>query len=141
MEKSEFSSLLSKLNHLSEVLPGCWCKETSSEEDWTPENPPYGQCAVTALIVQDRCGGDIVNAKVYVPAWDREVSHYFNRIGGLEIDLTRHQFPESTEVPKGADKKGDLETTRAYVLSYPQTVERYKKLQERLSMQPPNTGI
>jgi len=48
---------------------------------------PHGQCAVTALVVQDLLGGDLIRAVI-----DGE-SHYWNMIPGVgEIDLTRWQF-------------------------------------------------
>ncbi len=61
-------------------LERCWSADTSADPDgWSPENPAWGQCAVTALVVQDR-------------------------FGGIEIDLTRQQF--ATWVP---DEEGERE--------------------------------
>jgi hypothetical protein len=59
-------------------------------------------------------------------------SHYFNNINGTEIDLTREQFPEGTEIPEGADKKKGHGTTRGYVLFYKPTRERYEILRTRV---------
>ena len=45
-------------NTLEALLGKCWKRETSAgPEGWTGENPAWGQCAVTALVVQD-FGGD-----------------------------------------------------------------------------------
>ncbi len=124
------------IKKLEKVLEACWSSDTSSDaENWDTANKAYGQCAVTALVVQDYCGGNIVNSIVKVPEWGdagEAVSHYFNKIGDKEIDLTRKQFPEGTEVPEGMDKKKDFETTRQYVLSYAPTVERYELLKQRI---------
>ena len=46
---------------LQKLLQKAWSKETSFEPDnWTPENPAWGQYAVTALVVQDFFGGEII---------------------------------------------------------------------------------
>jgi hypothetical protein len=38
----------------------CWDKDTTHDPDnWTEENMAYGQCAPTALVVQDYLGGNI----------------------------------------------------------------------------------
>lgn len=97
-----------------------WCAETSSDPTWSAKNPALGQCAVTALVVQDRLGGDLLRTTV------DGVSHYFNRLpDGTELDLTRDQFPEwaPTEVEP---------RSREYVLSFPATAARYDLLRERL---------
>jgi hypothetical protein len=47
---------------------------------------------VTALVVQDLLGGDLVRAEVHV-ADERVDFHWWNLLpGGLEVDLTRDQF-------------------------------------------------
>src|SRR5437762_79497 len=54
-----------------------WDAETSfNARTWSAERPEKGQCAVTALVVQDLLGGVIVRAKV-----DGE-SHYWNVLDG-----------------------------------------------------------
>ncbi|MBI1363082.1 MAG: hypothetical protein GC134_03780 [Proteobacteria bacterium] len=130
------------VTHLRKILPevmanNIWCAETSADPaNWTPENPAYGQCAVTALLVQDLCGGEIVWAEAVLPDGSK-VSHYFNRLdGGEELDVTRGQFPEGTIVPEGKPRKPGQDT-RAYVLAYPVTVARYKLLCDRAG-QPAN---
>ncbi|MBU4242485.1 MAG: hypothetical protein KKA65_02700 [Nanoarchaeota archaeon] len=136
MEDKKLEEILPALNNLAKVLPECWGADTSSDpESWNMFNRCYGQCAVTALLVQDYCGGKIVNCTLEVPRWGekgKSVSYYFNKIGNLEIDLTKHQFPEDTEVPKGVDKKKDFPTTRDYVLFYEPTAKRYELLKERV---------
>jgi hypothetical protein len=99
-----------------------WCRETSADPTgWTPNNPAWGQCAVTALVVQDLLGGDLLRARA------GSVSHYWNLLAdGSEVDLTRDQFPFST-VLLGREVRD-----RAYVLSFPATVWRYELLRERI---------
>jgi len=43
---------------LYDVLRACW--STASGGKWLPSNPAQGQCSVTALVVQDVLGGDIL---------------------------------------------------------------------------------
>ena len=78
---------------LYDLLGGIWCAETCAprmRKDWSPENPTWGQCSITAFLVQDIFGG-----KVYgVPLEDGNV-HCFNRVGDCEFDLTSEQFGDT----------------------------------------------
>lgn len=65
-------------------LTAAWSAETSSR--WRPDNPAAGQCSVTALVVQDMLGGDIL--KTRTPGG----THFYNRIGGIKWDFTISQF-------------------------------------------------
>lgn len=99
------------------AITRAWSADTSSDPDgWTQHNRAYGQCAVTALLVQKLMGGELLRAMV------GDVSHYWNRLpSGVELDLTRGQF--ETFDP------GPVETrTREYALSYPATAARYRIL-------------
>ncbi len=62
-----------------------WCAQTSADPDnWTPENPAWGQCAVTALVIQDLCGGELLRTTV------GGISHYLNELeDGRWVDLTQ----------------------------------------------------
>ena len=114
------------------ALKNSWDKETSSDpENWTPDNPAWGQCAVTSLVINDYLGGDIVWASAVLPD-GREISHYFNKINGIEIDFTRIQFPKDTIIPKGTPKTKEFSSTRGYILSYSATQQRYKLLKKRV---------
>ena len=63
--------------------------------DWRPENPSRGQCGVTALVIQDLLGGDLLLAEVHHSNGERQGCHYWNRLpGGAEVDLTREQFTD-----------------------------------------------
>lgn len=95
-----------------------WTRDTSADnQHWSPDNPSYGQCAVTSLIVQDILGGCLLRARV------KGTTHYWNRLpSGEEIDLTREQFGGVTEVPAGEERSRD------YVLSFPDTAQRYRAL-------------
>lgn len=71
-------------NELYEVLRGSWSVESGGK--WLPSNPARGQCSVTALLVQDVLGGDILKTDVD-GAW-----HFYNRIVGRRWDFTASQF-------------------------------------------------
>lgn len=122
------------INHLEQILEKCWSKETSLDsENWIPENPAWGQCAITACIVNDYFGGKVVWTSVNIAG--EEISHYFKSINGEEIDLTRKQFPPGTIVLPGIDKTKNFPTTRDYVLSYEKTAQRYALLKAKVDEQ------
>ena len=74
---------------LQEILRSSWARTTSADPaSWTPENPSWGQCAVTALVVQDYLGGDVLWAEAVLPD-GRTISHYFNELNGEEKDFSR----------------------------------------------------
>lgn len=83
-----------ELNKLKEALKESWNKETcypKIRDQWNPKNPAFGQCAVTALVVQDFFGGDILFCS--------HQNHFWNRLpNGREIDFTHEQFPEGTKI-------------------------------------------
>ncbi|RME51992.1 hypothetical protein D6783_06180 [Candidatus Woesearchaeota archaeon] len=119
-------------SELEVALKNSWSRETSSDpEHWTPDNPAWGQCAVTALVVNDYLGGEIVRADAILPD-GRWVPHYFNRIENVERDFTRSQFPEGTTIPQGVPKLKGFSSTREYVLSNPMTRQRYEVLKQRV---------
>ncbi|HEU5244084.1 MAG TPA: hypothetical protein VFU33_06755 [Gaiellaceae bacterium] len=62
------------------------------KEEWRPDNPGRGQCGMTALVVQDVLGGDLILAEVHVDGV-KDGNHYWNRLpDGTEVDLTDDQF-------------------------------------------------
>jgi hypothetical protein len=83
------------------VIRSSWSELTCDPvalAEWSPERPARGQCAVTALVVQDLLGGELLLAEVRNADGSRQGVHYWNRLaGGLEVDLTRDQF-SATEI-------------------------------------------
>lgn len=107
---------------LAEHLTRCWCRETSATPaKWSNENPSAGQCAVTALVIQDLCGGRLMRGLV------NGESHYWNRVDGIEIDFTVDQFG-----PGAITREAVATRDRDYVLSFPETAKRYEYLKARL---------
>ena len=84
---------ISTLNDLFGVLLKAWTKESAyllaqNDSEYNKSNDPtYGQCAITATLVYDLFGGTIHKIKVSGGG-----THYFNKINGHYIDLTRDQF-------------------------------------------------
>lgn len=115
---------------IQEHLRSAWTAQTTANEVFVPENPSAGQCAVSALLLQELLGGDLLWAEVQTPQGEG-ISHYWNRIDGVEYDLTREQFPEGSVIPGGAPKKGDFSSTRERVLSFEKTRTRYAILRHR----------
>lgn len=80
-----------------------WAADTCSPDDaarvpWTPANPAWGHCDVTALVVNDLLGGDLVLGEVHV-GQEQQGYHWWNRLPtGVEIDLTREQFRDGEVV-------------------------------------------
>jgi len=105
---------------LEQAIRRSWSADTTVDHDWTPQLASKGQCAVTALVVQDYLGGDLLRASV------GEVTHYWNRLpDGTILDLTRDQF-------RSFDPGRIEPRSREYILSYPATAARYRTLAERV---------
>ncbi|MFB8276951.1 YunG family protein [Nocardia colli] len=117
---------------LEEALHVVWSADTGAAPDWTASNRSKGQCAVTACVVQDYFGGDILHTTATLPNGDH-VSHYFNVVDGDVVDLTREQFPTGTSFSEPAPKAKGLPSTRDYCLSYDSTRQRYDLLRSRVA--------
>jgi hypothetical protein len=89
---------------LEPILRAGWGADTCDPHDlpeWHPGNAARGQCGVTALIIQDLLGGDLVLGDVLV-AGDRVGHHYWNRLpDGRTVDLTAEQFHPQEVVTGG----------------------------------------
>ncbi|ALQ67532.1 YunG family protein [Bacillus thuringiensis] len=75
-----------KRKRIYEALIKSWSIETNSK--WTIENPAKGQCGVTALIIQELCGGEIRKTKI------GEVWHFYNIVDEERYDFIWSQFSE-----------------------------------------------
>jgi hypothetical protein len=81
------------LAEIEAAIRSSWGRDTSDDpEEWSTSNPARGQCAVTALLVRELLGGEIVVANVLHDG-RRVERHAWNRLpSGLILDLTRDQF-------------------------------------------------
>ncbi|WP_412077291.1 alpha/beta fold hydrolase [Streptomyces xanthophaeus] len=83
-----------------------WSADTCEPADisriaWTAENPAWGQCDITAVVVQDIVGGELVLGEVFLDG-RQEGYHWWNLLpGGIRIDLTREQFRRGETVTPG----------------------------------------
>lgn len=118
---------ITTLLELFAVLEKCWRKETAypaCQAQWVPSDPSYGQCAITATLVHDMFGGTIHKIRV-----DGGGTHYFNKINGQYIDLTREQF-DLYDLP--VDYEPNQEISREYCGRNKDTLERYRQLQRNI---------
>ncbi|HVK24270.1 MAG TPA: hypothetical protein VM677_23190 [Actinokineospora sp.] len=103
------------LTEVTRAIRASWGADTCDPDDladWHPGNPARGQCGTTALVLHDLLGGELVLGEVHVYG-ERTGFHYWNRLGGIDVDLTRDQFrPDETvtagrsvERPSGAPKR------------------------------------
>ena len=118
---------ITNLMELFAVLEQCWAKETaypSCQKEWVPNDPSYGQCAITATLVYDMFGGTIHKIKV-----DGGGTHYFNKLNGRYVDLTREQF-DLYNIP--VNYVPNQEIAREYCGKNKNTLERYKQLQRNI---------
>jgi hypothetical protein len=127
-------SMTTRYSIVTDLLRAAWCRETASpscQEAWSEANPAFGQCAVSALVVQDLMGGELLRAEV--PGFG---SHYWNQLPNGEdvylLDTTRTQFPYGTTVPRGdqVPRSRLLEGERAAAARTP---ERYALLVTRVA--------
>jgi hypothetical protein len=111
------------LGDIGRVISACWSRRTSYDPvGWSSRNRAWGQCAVTALIVQDLFGGVLLRGFV------NGIEHYWNRLPNEEeVDLTRTQFPNVREVASVAL------ASREFVLASPSTASRYAELKRRVN--------
>ncbi|MEU9623208.1 MULTISPECIES: hypothetical protein [unclassified Streptomyces] len=95
---------LSNFNEFEQAIRGGWGADTTTPDhrpDWSPDNPARDQCGVTALVVHDLLGGELIRGEVHVDG-EQVDYHWWNRLGmGIEVDLTREQFGPHERVVGG----------------------------------------
>ena len=133
------SHAIFSLDGLFEILLKGWCRDTAypgCQADYDHENDPsYGQCAITAMLVHDMFGGTIHKVRLAEGG-----THYFNRIHDHYFDLTRDQF-DLYDLPLTYEKNEHI--PREYCGKNPDTQKRYRllvrRISEWLSKHPPQT--
>ncbi|MEU0099028.1 hypothetical protein [Streptomyces sp. NPDC006267] len=118
------------LTDIEQALRASWSAETCAPEyrdRWNPGNPARDQCGVTAMVLNDLLGGELIRGEVHVDGV-RTDYHWWNRLGaGVDIDLTREQFgPE--EVVVGGDV-----IVRPPVSEWRRLQEEYALLRDRVA--------
>ena len=107
------------------VLFKSWVKR--NEEYDFEEDPAHNQCTVTAMVVQDYFGGEIL--ALNMPGGG---THYLNKIDGNVFDLTSDQF---TSHGVELDYSGTQVVPRSSVGVDGSAPERYRELKINVAMQ------
>jgi hypothetical protein len=85
------------LTRFESALRAAWSADTCSPDDaertpWDTDNPALGHCDITALVVHDVFGGELLVGTVRSGDEDHGF-HWWNRLpSGVELDLTYEQF-------------------------------------------------
>lgn len=117
---------------LAAALRASWAADTCSPDDvaragWQPDNPAWGHCDITALLLHDLLGGELMLGEVRHGA-DQQGFHWWNRLAsGVEIDLTRSQFVDGQRVVAARA------VTRPSGPPPPRRAEEYRLLRERVA--------
>ena len=122
-EKTEITSIITLYEIL---LKRGWTEESCFNKKWSIENPCVGQSPATAVLVQRIFGGDILRY-----SW-RSRQHYFNRINGIDIDLTSQEridnpFNKYSE----CSRKGLPPKNETRILEKASTLLKEAKISER----------
>jgi len=91
-----------KIQSMEAALQASWSAASSNK--YTPQNPALGQCGVTALVVNDIMGGEILKTRT------NGMWHFYNKINGTIIDFTQSQFhtpPKYENVPSSRQEAFD----------------------------------
>jgi hypothetical protein len=120
------------LADIEAAVRSSWDADTTTPEyrpRWNPGNPARDQCGVTALVVNDLLGGELIRGEVRVDG-ERVDHHWWNRLGmGIEIDLTREQFGAHEVVSGGVviERPSEIVRLRAeYELLRARVLERLR---------------
>jgi len=116
------------LELLRPIVRAAWGPDTcypNASEEWQQDNPARAQCGMTALVVQDLLGGDLILGEVHVDG-AKVGNHYWNRLpNGTEIDLTADQFRLGEVVVNGQVVHRPPDAPRRFR-------EQYELLRERV---------
>jgi hypothetical protein len=90
--------------NISRALRKSW--SPASARQWSAGNPAAGQCNVTALLVYDLFGGELLKTPLLGG------HHFYNRIAGRRYDFTASQFTQpitySDETAARADAEREI---------------------------------
>ena len=108
-----------------DILLGLWSAETCAprmRKDWSPQNPTLGQCSITAFLMQDLFGGEVLGVQLGDGNY-----HCYNVVGDCVFDLTSEQFGERV-----LDYGSSTEQSRAVHFAKDEKRERYERLRAQL---------
>ena len=108
-----------------DMLSEIWSADTCAprmRDEWKPDNPTFGQCSITAFLMQD-----IFDGKVYGIPRDGGNFHCFNDVDGCVFDLTSEQFGDEV-----LDYNNCQEQDRAVHFAKAEKRHRYELLKKLL---------
>lgn len=94
----------------------------SCKEEWSKANPMLGHCAVASAIFYNKFGGEIIRGIIA----ESGISHYWNRLDGVEYDLTKEQFTNHVTLVEAKVVSIDR------IMGNGNTKERYDLLMQKL---------
>jgi hypothetical protein len=117
---------MSTTQSIEKAIRQAWSRDTCYplvQNKWSTQRPELGQCAVTALVVQDIFGGDIV--------YNSKFDHFWNVLpSGRKVDLTKGQFDTRVTGPAVTVERTEiLESEDAIKFN---TKTRYLLLKKRI---------
>ena len=127
IEESPFVGFKDASQELKEVygiLLKVWTKETCAprmRQEWDQNHPSYGQCSVTAYLIQDLFGGEVRSIKL-----EDGSNHCFNIIDEKLFDLTSPQFNTNLSYDNSEIR------TKEELLQNEEKTARYLFLKERV---------
>lgn len=127
----QYKGKVDSLNDLFSKMLKSWTRDSAhkvAQNDKTfnlDADPTYGQCAVTALVVQDIFGGTVHRALVAGLG-----PHYFNKINGKYYDLTNDQY-DIYEIPLNYESNHEVDRETCY--NHEDTYNRYNILVNNLN--------
>jgi hypothetical protein len=113
------SSIQFKPSSVALALRSSWSLATAIQ--WTRERPAVGQCNVTALLVHELFGGELLKTSL------AEGDHFYNRVNGRRYDFTDSQFDQPITYDDIPTTRADAErgATKAELASLRAAFERH----------------
>lgn len=98
---------MAEREHVAHAIRINWTAETCAPGQFTEAIPAKGQCDVSSFVAWQYLGGELVLGKVYLDGEEVE-HHYWNRIDGEDLDLTREQFVRGEQIVEEKVISGDF---------------------------------
>jgi hypothetical protein len=119
IQTTKIQPMRKDVENFIEKMSKCWGADTSYFND-DREPRCAGQCACSALCIQDEFGGEIKRIII------GNTRHYFNVIDGKIVDSTASQYI----IDKGIDYS--TATNPPDDFPHPETIDKYKLLKSKM---------
>lgn len=86
-----------EIDRVRQAIERSWSEATCAPGQWNPAVPAQGQCEVSSFVAWTHLGGDLVLGQVFRNGEFQE-HHYWNRLDGVDVDLTRAQFSDEHRI-------------------------------------------